>query len=200
MRITKVYTKTGDAGQTRLAGGQQVWKDSLRVEAYGTVDELNASVGVVRAFAAERIGRSEAVARLDRELGWVQHKLFDVGSLLATAPGQSFPNMPAVTPEDVERLERLMDACQEELTPLKEFILPGGGKIGSLLHQARTVCRRAERDCVRLAREEQVDPALVVYLNRLSDALFVLARWISKALHEPELLWQRNAGREGAGA
>ncbi len=195
MRITKVYTRTGDAGQTRLAGGQQVWKDSLRVEAYGAVDELNAVVGVVRSFAADRIGTSQAVTRLDRELDRVQHKLFDVGSLLATAPGQRFENMPTVAQGDIDRLEQLMDSCQEELTPLKEFILPGGGKIGSLLHQARTVCRRAERDCVRLAREEPIDPVLVIYLNRLSDALFVLARWISQALGEPEILWQRNAGR-----
>jgi cob(I)alamin adenosyltransferase len=191
MRITKVYTRTGDAGQTRLAGGQQVWKDHLRVEAYGAVDELNASIGVVRAFNAEGIAKPEAADRLDKELVWVQHKLFDVGALLATAPGQRFENMPTVAQKDVDRLERFIDACQEELSPLKEFILPGGGRVPSLLHQARTVCRRAERDCVRLAREEQVDPLLLIFLNRLSDALFVLARWMCLALGEPELLWQR---------
>jgi cob(I)alamin adenosyltransferase len=191
MRITKVYTRTGDAGQTRLAGGQQVWKDSLRVEAYGSVDELNAAIGVVRAFNVEGIAKPEAADRLDTELLWVQHKLFDVGGLLATAPGQQFENMPTVGQKDIERLEALIDACQEELCPLKEFILPGGGRVTSLLHQARTVCRRAERQCVRLAREEQVDPALIIFLNRLSDALFVLARWMTLAIGEPELLWQR---------
>ena len=122
----------------------------------------------------------------------MQNKLFDVGGLLATAPGQTFKNMPTVTARDVTRLEKLMDRCQKDLPPLKEFILPGGGKISSLLHLARTICRRAERLCVRLGREQPLDPALVRFLNRLSDALFVLARWIAKQQGEPEFLWQRN--------
>ncbi|MBI4401880.1 MAG: cob(I)yrinic acid a,c-diamide adenosyltransferase [Nitrospirae bacterium] len=191
MRITKVYTRTGDAGKTRLAGGQQVWKDSLRVEAYGTVDELNASVGLVRVFNTEP-GDTQASARLEESLRWVQNKLFDVGGILATAPGQQFKNMPQVTGKDVIRLEQLIDSCQKDLAPLKEFILPGGGKVSGLLHQARTVCRRAERICVRLAREEPVDPTIVKFLNRLSDALFVLARWAAKTQGEPEFLWERD--------
>lgn len=193
MRITKVYTKTGDKGKTRLAGGQQVWKDSLRVEAYGDVDELNSSIGVVRAFNADLLGNHPAADRLEKELRWMQNKLFDVGGLLATAPGQTFKNMPTVTAGDVIRLEKLMDSCQKELPPLKEFILPGGGKISSLLHQARTICRRAERHCVRLGREEPLDPALVRFLNRLSDALFVLARWMGQQQNEPEFLWERDS-------
>ena len=192
MRITKVYTKTGDAGQTRLAGGQQVWKDSLRVEAYGTVDELNAAVGVVRVFNADGVAAPESAAKLEAELRWVQNKLFDVGGILATMPGQTLKNMPQVTEQDVTRLEQLMDACDEELEPLKEFILPGGGQVSGLLHQARTICRRAERVCVSLAREETVDPVMVKFLNRLSDALFVLARWVAKTQGEPEFLWQRD--------
>jgi cob(I)alamin adenosyltransferase len=195
MRITKVYTRTGDAGKTRLAGGQQVWKDSLRVEAYGTVDELNSSIGVVRVFNAEKIGSYGHAARLEDELRWVQNKLFDTGGILATAPGQTFKNMPQVTAGDVTRLERLIDACQKDLAPLKEFILPGGGKVSGLLHEGRTVCRRAERVCVRLAREESVDPLIVKFLNRLSDALFVLARWVAKTQGEPEFLWERNVRR-----
>lgn len=192
MRITKVYTKTGDKGKTRLAGGQQVWKDDMRVEAYGDVDELNSTIGVVRAFNAESVGNHSSADRLEEELRWVQNKLFDVGGLLATAPGQTFKNMPTVTARDVTRLEKLIDSCQKELPPLKEFILPGGGKISSLLHQARTICRRAERLCVRLGRKESLDPALVRFLNRLSDTLFVLARWMAKQKAEPEFLWQRN--------
>jgi len=192
MRITKVYTKTGDAGQTRLAGGQQVWKDSRRVEAYGTVDELNAAVGVVRVFNADKMVTPDSAARLEAELRWVQNKLFDVGGILATAPGQTFKNMPKVTEEDVTRLEQLMDACDEELEPLKEFILPGGGQVSGLLHQARTICRRAERVCVTLSREESIDPVMIKFLNRLSDALFVLARWAAKTQGEPEFLWERN--------
>ena len=192
MRITKVYTKTGDKGKTRLAGGQQIWKDSVRVEAYGDVDELNSMIGVVRAFNAESFGTHPSADQLEEELRWMQNKLFDVGGLLATAPGQTFKNMPTVTARDVIRLEKLMDRCQKDLSPLKEFILPGGGKISSLLHQARTICRRAERICVRLGREEPLDPSLVRFLNRLSDALFVLARWMGKQQSEPEFLWKRD--------
>lgn len=191
MRITKVYTRTGDAGKTRLAGGQQVWKDSLRVEAYGTVDELNASIGVARVINAEMVGRHEQAEHLEQELRWVQNKLFDVGSLLATAPGQTFKNMPQVTAKDVTRLEKLIDRCQEDLEPLKEFILPGGGKVSGFLHQARTICRRAERLCVRLSREEPLDLTIVKFVNRLSDTLFVLARWVAKTQGEPEFLWER---------
>jgi cob(I)alamin adenosyltransferase len=191
MRITKVYTRTGDAGQTRLAGGQQVWKDCLRVEAYGTVDELNASVGLVRAMNAEVENASSASTQLEEDLRWVQNKLFDVGSLLATAPGQTFKNMPTVTAKDVTKLEHIIDRCQEDLAPLKEFILPGGGKVSATLHQARTICRRAERICIRLTREETIAAELNTYLNRLSDALFVLARWVAKTQGEPEFLWQR---------
>ena len=194
MRITKVYTRTGDAGQTRLAGGQQVWKDSLRVEAYGTVDELNASIGLVRAMNADSIAASSASAQLEADLRWVQNKLFDVGSILATAPGQTFKNMPTVTAKDVAKLERMIDRCQKDLAPLKEFILPGGGKVSATLHQARTICRRAERICIRLTREESVEAELNKYLNRLSDALFVLARWVAKTQGEPEFLWERESG------
>ena len=192
MRITKVYTRTGDKGKTRLAGGQQVWKDSVRVEAYGDVDELNSTIGVIRAFNADSVGIHSSADRLEEELRWVQSKLFDVGGLLATAPGQTFKNMPTVTGRDVTRLEKLIDRCQKDLPPLKEFILPGGGKISSLLHQARTICRRAERLCVRLGREEPLDPSLVRFLNRLSDTLFVLARWMAKQQNQPEFLWQRD--------
>lgn len=194
MRITKVYTRTGDGGKTRLAGGQQVWKDSLRVEAYGTVDELNASLGVVRVVNAEMVGHHVQAEELEQDLRWVQNKLFDIGSLLATAPGQTFKNMPQVTAKDVTRLEKLIDRCQKDLQPLKEFILPGGGKVSGFLHQARTICRRAERLCVKLSHEEPVDSTIIKYINRLSDALFVWARWVAKTQGEPEFLWEREAG------
>jgi cob(I)alamin adenosyltransferase len=196
MRITKVYTRTGDAGQTRLAGGQQVWKDSLRVEAYGAVDELNASLGMAQAATADLPPAHADTQRLSNQLLWMQHKLFDAGGILATAAGQTFAHMPTITGDDVTRLEHLMDECQAQLSPLKEFILPGGGKVSSLLHFARTVCRRAERVCVRLAREEEIDPHIVQFINRLSDALFVLARWVAKTQNEPELLWQRTTGQQ----
>jgi len=194
MRISKVYTRTGDFGKTRLAGGQEVWKDSLRVETYGTVDELNAIIGLVRVHNAEVHDNEGARQHLEETLKTVQNKLFDVGGILATASGETFENMPTVEKRHVDQLEHVIDACQEDLEPLKEFILPGGGKVSGFLHQARTVCRRGERLCVALGREEDLNPHILKYLNRLSDALFVLARWVSKKQDEPEFLWEREVG------
>ena len=193
MRISKVYTRTGDAGKTRLAGGQEVWKDSVRVEAYGTVDELNSMLGLIRASNEPSGTKAEAAKFIENTLKWTQNKLFDLGGILATAPGESFPNMPTVSPEDVAHLEHLIDECQKDLEPLKEFILPGGGQISALLHVARTICRRAERLCVALSKEEPVSPELVKFLNRLSDAFFVFARWVAKQQGEAELLWERES-------
>ena len=192
MRISKVYTKTGDGGRTRLAGGQEIDKDAVRVEAYGTVDELNAIIGLVRAFNKEQAGIGDASLQLEESMKWVQNKLFDIGGLLATASGQAFKNMPKVTTRDVEQLERWIDRCQEDLEPLEEFLLPGGGKVSGFLHQARTVCRRAERVCVHLSHGETSNPQIVPFLNRLSDALFVFARWIAHYQGEPEFLWDRS--------
>ena len=195
MRISKVYTRTGDAGKTRLAGGQEVWKDSLRVNVYGTVDELNSVIGLVRVFYSDTVGRQTKSTRMEESLRWVQNKLFDLGSILATAPGDTFKNMPSVTADHVLRLEQLIDECQKELEPLREFILPGGGKVSGFLHQSRTICRRAERLCVTLSREESIDENLVKFLNRLSDALFVWARWVAKTQGESEFLWEREMVR-----
>lgn len=191
MRITKVYTRTGDKGMTRLAGGQEISKDHPRLETYGTIDELNAIVGLARAFLSDLPETIPQAAYLDAELEQIQHRLFDIGSLLATAPGQSFPNMPEITAAEVTHLEGLIDHCQKDLKPLEEFILPGGGKVGSFLHQARTVCRRAERRCVELGRSEVVQAELLQYINRLGDTFFVLSRWIAWAEKAPETLWKR---------
>jgi cob(I)alamin adenosyltransferase len=140
----------------------------------------------------EAVEHNKQAHQLEDELRWVQNKLFDVGSILATAPGQTFKNMPQVRAIDVTRLEKLIDRCQKNLEPLKEFILPGGGKVSSFLHQARTICRRAERLCVALSKIEPIDPMIIKFVNRLSDALFVLARWVAKTQGEPEFLWERN--------
>ncbi len=191
MRISKVYTKTGDGGRTRLAGGQEIEKDAIRVEAYGTVDELNSVLGLARVFNKEQAGLGETSIQLEAHLKWIQNKLFDIGGLLATTPGQEFKNMPQVNAQHVAQLEGWIDGCQEDLAPLKEFILPGGGKVSGFLHQARTVCRRAERVCVHLSRDESINPQIVPFLNRLSDALFVFARWIAHHQGEPEFLWDR---------
>jgi cob(I)alamin adenosyltransferase len=199
MRITKVYTRTGDKGKTRLAGGQQVWKNSRRVEAYGTVDELNSMIGLLCAMSHG----VQAAEEFQEDLYWIQNKLFDLGGLLATAKDQVFKNMPCISSSDTLRLERLIDKCQSDLQPLKEFILPGGGLFGSLFHVARAICRRAERRCVSLMKEEAVDAQIVVFLNRLSDAFFVLARWVAMKQGIPERFWQREEipkqqGRRGA--
>ncbi len=166
----KIYTKTGDAGETSLLGGARVPKDHVRVAAYGDVDETNAAIGVVRALAQPP---------LDQLLLGVQKDLFAIGAQLAdpTQKVAARRAKAAVTAAHVRRLEKAIDARQEKLPALRSFVLPGGEPTASLLHQARTVCRRAERSVVTLARDGNVDPQIVVYLNRLSDVLFVLARF-----------------------
>jgi cob(I)alamin adenosyltransferase len=197
VRITRVYTRTGDRGQTRLVGGQQVPKDHPRITAYGTTDELNAIVGIVRVenrrtLASGGGASSEVIARIDTMLHQVQNDLFNVGSDLATRPADRWPGMYRPGDEDVKRLEDWIDALNEDVGPLKEFILPGGGPVGAFLHQARTVCRRAERELVALLREEpDTGEEPMRYLNRLSDFLFVLGRWAAKANGEAEALWER---------
>jgi cob(I)alamin adenosyltransferase len=191
IRITKVYTRTGDKGQTALVGGKRVPKDSPRIEAYGTIDELNSIVGLVRAFNEEKLNQGEAHRFLDSILRRIQDELFDLGSELATPPEFFQAGMYRVGESEVKKLEQIMDQCQKELEPLNSFVLPGGGKIGAYLHQCRTVCRRAEREILRLSRAEEISEWPLKYVNRLSDLFFVLSRWISKQTGEAEYLWQR---------
>jgi cob(I)alamin adenosyltransferase len=191
IRITRVYTRTGDGGRTRLVGGAEVAKDARRIEAYGTIDELNAVLGLARTFNEPDVPTRPASARLDEVLRRLQNELFDLGSELATPPDAVYQGMYRVGAEEVTALERLIDACQEDLEPLASFILPGGGRVAAFLHQARTVCRRAEREIVALTRDEPVGEWPVKYVNRLSDLLFVLARWIGRQRGEPEYLWER---------
>ena len=188
--ITRVYTRTGDAGNTRLVGGQVVRKDDLRIECYGTVDELNAHVGGARLACIEL-----TLSALAQDLFRVQHALFNLGSLLATLSADLHPKQPRVTADDVTWLETQMDACNAALPVLKSFVLPGGNAANVALHVARTVCRRAERLCVQLAeREPDLDPAIVKYLNRLSDAFFVWSRAAAAQAGDDEVLWQPNLG------
>ncbi len=191
VRITKVYTRTGDNGETALVGGKRVPKDSARIEAYGTIDELNSIVGLARAFNEEKLSEGEAHRFLDLVLRQIQDELFDLGSELATPPDFFQEGMYRVGEREVKKIEQLIDECQKSLEPLKSFILPGGGKLGAYLHQCRTVCRRAEREILRLSRVEELSEWPVKYVNRLSDLFFVLSRWISKQTGEEEYLWQR---------
>ncbi|MBI2204747.1 MAG: cob(I)yrinic acid a,c-diamide adenosyltransferase [Candidatus Rokubacteria bacterium] len=189
--ITRVYTRTGDDGDTALVGGRRVPKDSPRIVAYGTIDELNAVIGLARVFNEERLAEGEHHRWLDGVLRQIQSRLFDLGSELATPADAVYEGMFRVGAAEVEELERLMDECQATLDPLKSFILPGGGRISGFLHQARTVCRRAEREILVLSRAEPIGDGPLRYVNRLSDAFFVLSRWVGKHLGEREYLWER---------
>ncbi len=177
-RLSKIYTRTGDSGTTGLGDGGRTDKDSARVEAYGTVDELNATVGMMLAHELP-----ESVAG---PLVEVQHNLFDLGGELC------IPGHTAIVAAQVEYLERVLDAHNEALPSLQEFILPGGGPAASVCHLARTVCRRAERRVLTLAREESVNPVGLAYLNRLSDLLFVFGRVLARHEGGGEVLWQRD--------
>lgn len=194
MRLTRIYTKTGDKGETGLSGGVRIPKDSDRIEAYGTVDELNSIVGIVRAFLKDggATPGGPPLQIIDARLYKIQNILFVVGADLAAAPGKTHPNRVRVQDRQVAELEGWIDEWQQDLKPLPEFILPGGGKTASFLHQARTVCRRAERLVIRLSRKEEVRPEVIRYLNRLSDGLFVLSRWLAQKLGEEETLWDRS--------
>jgi cob(I)alamin adenosyltransferase len=172
----KIYTRTGDSGETSLFGGSRVAKDDPRIEAYGTIDELNSAIGVVRA--------SWPSSPIDKQLNAIQSDLFDIGAHLA-APGND--RFAGVEPRRIEELERAIDAMESELQPLTNFIIPGGSLAAAQLHVARTVCRRAERRVVTL----EDNPATVAYLNRLSDYLFVAARYANRGLGVPDTPWLR---------
>ena len=189
--LNRIYTKGGDKGQTSLVGGQRVHKDSLRIECYGTVDELNSFVGMASVSA------EGPAARLLPILRRVQHELFNLGSILATLPENVHPKQPRVTEIEIRQLEREIDEMNAELPALRSFVLPGGSRISTELHACRTICRRAERIAVHLAREEEVPAEAIQYLNRLSDALFVWSRWVNHVLDVPEVLWQPNQAASG---
>jgi cob(I)alamin adenosyltransferase len=193
LAINRVYTRTGDAGETTLAGGQRVPKESRRIDAYGTVDELNAFVGLARATAAGEAG----VESLGGTLLRVQHELFNLGSIMATLPQDVHPRQARITEAEIAQLEAEMDRANEGLPALRSFVLPGGSRLNAELHVCRTVCRRAERIVMALAREEPVPVEAMKYLNRLSDAFFVWSRWASHQSGAPETLWEPNRAASG---
>jgi cob(I)alamin adenosyltransferase len=177
----KIYTKTGDNGTTALFGGKRVSKSELRIEAYGTVDELNSYIGLLRDQPVNQ-QRSEVFLA-------IQDRLFTIGSELAVEPGNTKVKVPKIQPDDISFLEKEIDRMDAELPPLRNFILPGGHPSVSIGHIARTVCRRAERRLVELSQREAVDPMLIQYLNRLSDHLFVICRKMTSELGAPESPW-----------
>jgi len=197
LSISRVYTRRGDAGETGLVGGQRIKKDDLRIEAYGTIDELNSFIGLARESAIEMSGQAPALGELAGILRRVQHELFNAGSLLATLPEDVHPRQPRITAAEATQLEHEMDRMNEHLEPLRSFVLPGGSRLNAELHVCRTVCRRAERICVALGARGDGDSEILRYLNRLSDALFVWSRWASRQLGVAENLWEPNAATSG---
>lgn len=177
----KIYTKTGDRGETALFGGERVPKDALRIEAYGSVDELNCVVGVIRSLKPHR--------SIDTILGKIQYQLFELGADLATPIAHKSPYITRIKKSHSTQLENIIDKLDDQLHPLKSFILPGGSVVASHLHLARTVCRHAERNVVRLSRNEDIGEAVIVYLNRLSDLLFVIARYANYLDGSEEVKW-----------
>jgi len=177
----KIYTKTGDKGDTSLLGGQRVPKDTLRVEAYGTVDELNSVLGIVRTENSD--------SQVDKILNQIQNELFELGADLANPRPSTRERVRRFEPNDAQPLEKLIDTLEAQLKPLTHFILPGGSPVAARLHFARTVCRRAERAVVRLSRNEDIGEGITIYLNRLSDLLFVLARYANHVANVSETKW-----------
>lgn len=189
--LNRIYTKTGDRGDTHLAGGQRVPKDSPRIECYGTVDELNAFVGMACVSA------SDCLPALAPILRRVQHELFNLGSILATEPADVHPKQARITAGEIEQLEREIDRMNADLSPLRSFVLPGGTRLNTELHACRTICRRAERLAVALGRTEEIPLEAIQYLNRLSDAFFVWSRWVNHKLDVPEVIWEPNQAASG---
>ena len=191
-RLTKNYTKSGDTGKTGLVGGRRVSKDSVRLWACGTVEELNSVIGLARAVGtAEPCQRKAAGRKLDTVLAGIQNDLLSLGAELATLQKDFRKGTPRISSKQVMALEKLIDELNVTLGPLQEFILPAGCRTAGALHLARTVCRRTERCCVRLARKEKIGDHVLPYLNRLGDALFVLARWANYTRGIRETYWKK---------
>lgn len=177
----KIYTKTGDQGTTALFGGKRVSKADLRIDTYGTIDELNSWIGLLRDLEVNSTKKEILVD--------IQDRLFTIGSILATEPGNTKVKIPSLSDDDIVRLEKDIDQMETTLEPMKFFVLPGGHQHVSFGHVARTVCRRSERLVIALHNHEAVSPLVIMYLNRLSDFLFVLCRWMSKNLNADEIKW-----------
>jgi cob(I)alamin adenosyltransferase len=194
LAINRVYTGRGDEGTTQLTGGQTVKKSEPRIDAYGTVDELNSLIGSARQVIVDDYAHDVGFQNLANTLLHVQHELFNLGSVLSTLPDDVGEQMPRITTEDIEQLEASIDEYNEDLPELRSFVLPGGSRLNVELHKARTVCRRAERRVVELAESGgEINPDAMIYLNRLSDALFVWSRWVVVVHdHNDEVLWDPN--------
>lgn len=194
MRLTKIYTKIGDSGTTMLANGETVQKDDLRIESYGEIDELNSHLGLLKDLITSHINQKDAEELLN-QISRIQNELFDIGGELAT-PSEvlNLEKQQVISEASVTRLENEIDQMNSKLKPLENFVLPGGHICNSQAHVARTVCRRAERHLVKYLRQKKSRPIIQIYVNRLSDLLFVMSRELSRLSQTPETLWQQNKG------
>lgn len=197
MRLDKIYTKIGDQGTTLLANGQKVSKAGLRIDAYGNVDELNSSIGILRdSLLLEKL-EHENTNKIINQLLQIQHELFDIGAELASPCDDKKKNVQyKLSLSAHQRLEKEMDEYNELLPPLRNFLLPGGHRLNSYTHQSRCICRRAERSVIKLHEQEDISKAVRIYLNRLSDWLFIVSRIISKSLFVEEVLWLQKTTQE----
>ncbi|EMB17454.1 cob(I)yrinic acid a,c-diamide adenosyltransferase [Rhodopirellula europaea] len=194
----KIYTRTGDSGTTGLFGGPRVAKDDTRIEAYGTVDELNATLGQVRSALKEPAGQTlkanDGLSELDARIAQVQHELFSIGAELASPHPDQF-DLRVIGQPHIQRIEDWIDDAEQQLPPLKQFILPGGSVLASHVHLSRAVCRRAERRVISLAdavqTETPISDSVIIYLNRLSDWLFVVSRLVNQILNVPDQIWEK---------
>lgn len=191
MRLTKIYTKTGDKGETRLSDGSQVKKSNIRINAYGTVDELNAQMGLLCASLPQKLTTERLVQMIRR----IQNELFDVGAELSTPGIMDSSKSWTIPKEAVDRLEAEIDHMNSHLAPLMNFILPAGSPCIAQAHVARTVCRRSERIMVELNHQESIRPLMIQYVNRLSDWLFVYSRYLNHLLGQSEILWEQQGQR-----
>ena len=198
LALNRIYTKRGDRGETSLVNGRRIPKSDPRIEAYGTVDELNSHVGLARVLVQELSETCETLQRLGDIFLRVQHELFNLGSILATDPQDVHPKQPQITDIEVQQLEGEIDEMNAELEPLRSFVLPGGSRLNAELHICRTVCRRVERICTALHEKQTVPADALAYLNRLSDAFFVWSRWVCLKTGTPEVLWEPNKSASGS--
>ncbi|MGE3973945.1 MAG: cob(I)yrinic acid a,c-diamide adenosyltransferase [Bdellovibrionales bacterium] len=190
--MAKIYTKVGDGGQTSLVSGTKISKGDVRLEAYGTVDELNSCLGVARAEIKQIKGHTKERKQMELWLAKIQNDLFNLGSLLACEKAEIAKKLPSISESQIKEMESQIDQMTKVLKPLREFILPGGHSLAASLHVCRTVCRRAERWTVRLSKEsDNIDPVTIKYLNRLSDFLFTIARYGNHLTKTPEPTWEK---------
>jgi len=192
IKINKVYTKSGDSGKTKLTGGQTRLKSDLRIDCYGEIDELNSNIGACIVNIKNIEINSEMKLKLISILIKIQNQLFNLGAMVATMPENIHSKMPKIEDVHIKYLEDEMDKFNNELKPLTSFVLPGGSKSNAFLHIARTICRRVERKAVKLMMKEEINPIIIIYLNRLSDALFVWSRWVICLENKNENYWNPN--------